>query len=57
MSKEMSNWLKTASFNNSYFCYHMLPKDLMFVHLLHNNSKNNFIGSKMRKEKNETSNI
>ena len=37
----------TASFNNSYFCYKMLPRDLMFAHLEHNNSGNNFTPSKM----------
>lgn len=39
----------TASFNTSYFCYKMLPKDLMFCHLEHNNSKNNFVKSRMIK--------
>lgn len=33
---------KTSSFNSSYFCYNMLPKDLLFVHLEHNNTGNNF---------------
>lgn len=32
----------TASFNNSFFCYNMLPKDLMFHHLEHNNSNKHF---------------
>lgn len=32
----------TASFNTSYFCRGILPKDLMFYHLEHNNTKNNF---------------
>lgn len=32
----------TSSFNTSYFCYRLLPKDLMFCHLPHNNTGNNF---------------
>lgn len=40
----------TASFNNSYFCYKILPKDIMFEHLKHNNTKNNFTKSRMYKE-------
>lgn len=37
----------TASFNNSYFCHNLLPRDLMFAHLPHNNSGDNFVGSAM----------
>jgi len=51
VDKKVSFDGNTASFNNSYFCYKMLPKDLMFVHLEHNNSNKNFEGSKMYKEK------
>ena len=40
----------TASFNTSYFCNGMLPKDLMFYHLPHNNTGTNFVGSDMREE-------
>lgn len=40
----------TASFNNSYFCNKILPKDLMFVHLEHNNTKNNYVPSRMYKD-------
>ena len=36
-----------ASFNNSYFCYKMLPKDIMFVKIPHNNAKGNFQPSRM----------
>jgi len=32
----------TSSFNSSYFCYKLLPKDLMFCHLEHNNSGKHF---------------
>ena len=37
----------TAAFNSSYFCAGLLPKDLMFTHLPHNNSGKNFIPSTM----------
>lgn len=40
----------TASFNNSYFCYKMLPKDLMFAHLDNNNSNSFFVGSRMNED-------
>lgn len=49
VDKKVSFDGNTASFNNSYFCYKMLPKDLMFEHLENNNSKQYFIGSKMKK--------
>lgn len=38
VDKKVSFDGNTASFNNSYFCTKLLPKDLMFVHLEHNNS-------------------
>lgn len=47
VDKKVSFDGNTASFNNSYFCYKMLPRDLMFAHLEHNNSGNNFTPSKM----------
>ncbi len=47
VDKKVSFDGNTASFNNSYFCYKILPKDLMFYHLENNNTKKNFIGSKM----------
>ena len=37
----------TSSFNTSYFCHDMLPSDLVFYHLPHNNTGANFVGSKM----------
>ena len=40
----------TASFNTSYFCKDILPKDLMFYHLDNNNAGANFVGSRMKKE-------
>lgn len=48
LDKKVSFNGKTASFNNSYFCYDFLPKDLMFVHLEHNNSGKNFVPSRMQ---------
>lgn len=47
VDKKVSFDGNTASFNNSYFCYNFLPKDLMFVSLEHNNSRKNFVGSRM----------
>lgn len=49
VDKKVSFDGKTASFNNSYFCRNMLPRDLMFVHLEHNNTNNNFEPSRMYK--------
>lgn len=55
VDKKVSFDGNTASFNNSYFCYNILPKDIIFYHLEHNNTKDNFKPSKMllnkRKEK------
>lgn len=48
VDKKVSFDGNTASFNNSYFCYKMLPKDLMFVHLDNNNSGDYFIPSRMQ---------
>lgn len=41
----------TASFNTSYFCNNLLEKDLMFEHLVNNNTGKNYIGSRMNKER------
>ena len=49
VDKKVSFDGNTASFNNSYFCRNMLPRDLMCAHLEHNNSKSNFVPSKMYK--------
>ena len=37
----------TASFNCSYFCNRILPKGIIFYHLPHNNTGNNYILSGM----------
>ena len=47
VDKKVSFDGNTSSFNNSYFCYKFLPRDLMFEHLEHNNSGKNFQSSKM----------
>ena len=46
VDKKVSFDGKTASFNNSYFCYNILPKDIIFEHLEHNNTKY-YKGSRM----------
>lgn len=48
VDKKVSFDGNTASFNNSYFCRGMLPRDLVFVHLEHNNSRSYFIPSRMK---------
>lgn len=47
MTKKVSFDGNTASFNTSYFCKGILPRDLMFYDLPHNNSGKNFVGSRM----------
>lgn len=47
VDKKVSFDGNTASFNNSYFCRGILPKDIIFEHLPHNNSRSNFVGSRM----------
>lgn len=37
----------TASFNTSYFCNNILPKQLIFEHLEHNNVGQKFTGSRI----------
>lgn len=47
VDKKVSFDGNTASFNTSYFCKDMLPNQLMFEHLEHNNTGVNFVGSRM----------
>jgi len=47
VDKKVSFDGNTASFNNSYFCYKILPRDIIFEHLEHNNSKRHFVRSRM----------
>lgn len=50
VNKKVSFDGNTASFNNSYFCYNMLPEDLMFADLEHNNSRKNYVASRMHND-------
>ena len=50
VDKKVSFDGNTASFNTSYFCNNLLPRDLIFVHLKHNNSGKEFEVSRMYKE-------
>ena len=50
VDKKVSFDGNTASFNNSFFCYKVLPKDLIFEHLENNNSNKHFKPSSMYKE-------
>ncbi len=45
VDKKVSFDGNTASFNNSYFCWNMLPKGIVFEHLANNNSKSHFVPS------------
>ena len=49
VDKKVSFDGNTASFNNSYFCYKLLPKQIIFAALEHNNSNQYFTPSKMLK--------
>lgn len=47
VDKKVSFDGNTASFNNSYFCRDILPRDLVFAHLSHNNSRKHYVPSRM----------
>ena len=47
VDKKVSFDGNTASFNNSYFCKGILPKDIIFEHLENNNSRHYFVKSSM----------
>ena len=47
VDKKVSFDGNTPSFNTSYFCNGMLPEQLMFYHLEHNNARKNFVPSRM----------
>ena len=53
VDKKVSFDGNTASFNNSYFCYKVLPKDIIFEHLEHNNSKKQYKPSRMKGDMNK----
>lgn len=48
VDKKVSFDGNTASFNNSYFCRDILPRDIIFEHLDNNNSGKCFVGSNMK---------
>lgn len=48
VDKKVSFDGNTASFNTSYFCREVLPQQIIFEHLEHNNTGINFIGSRMK---------
>lgn len=54
MTKKVSFDGQTASFNTSYFCRNMLPRDILFYDLPHNNTGRNFVGSRMKRRNDET---
>ena len=51
VDKKVSFNGNTSSFNNSFFCWKILPQDLMFAHLEHNNTGNNYKPSEMEKDR------
>ena len=53
VDKKVSFDGNTASFNTSYFCNDILPEQLIFTHLEHNNTGDNFVGSRMIKQCND----
>jgi hypothetical protein len=48
VDKKVSFDGNTSSFNNSYFCNKMLPRDLMFRHLEHNNSGKHYVKTNIK---------
>ena len=51
VDKKVSFDGNTASFNNSYFCNNMLPKDIIFAHIDNNNSGKYYMPSRMYQDK------
>lgn len=47
VDKKVSFDGNTASFNNSFFCRNLLPRDIVFAHLENNNSRRYFVPSRM----------
>ena len=47
VDKKVSLDGNTSSFNNSFYCYNLLPRDILFCPLLHNNSRRNYVASRM----------
>jgi len=51
VDKKVSFDGNTASFNNSYFCRNILPRDILFEHLENNNSNSYYVPSQMEKDR------
>lgn len=56
VNKKVSFDGNTASFNNSFFCCGMLERDIIFHHLDHNNSGDDFVCSGMKQDFDERKN-
>ena len=57
VDKKVSYDGNTASFNSSYYCYNILPKDIVFYHLENNNSGKYCSKSEMYEETKESNKI
>jgi hypothetical protein len=57
VDKKVSFDGNTASFNNSFFCHRILEKDIVFVHLEHNNSNKNYTASRMNVDRQDEQKI
>jgi hypothetical protein len=51
VDKKVSFDGNTASFNNSYFCRNILPRDILFEHLENNNGNSYYIPSQMERDR------
>ena len=47
VDKKVSFNGNTCSFNTSYFCRNLLPRDLIFKHIEHTNTKEKYVPSRM----------
>tara|TARA_Y100000389_G_scaffold205136_2_gene263842 strand:- start:3802 stop:4407 length:606 start_codon:yes stop_codon:yes gene_type:complete len=52
VDKKVSFDGNTASFNNSYFCWKILERDICFTHLENNNSRRHYVPSRMFEDAN-----
>lgn len=55
VDKKVSFDGRMSSFNTSYFCNKLLPKDIIFTHIENNNVGKNYIPSRMYKDMQEGS--
>ena len=51
VNKKVSFDGNTSSFNNSWFCNGLLPRDLMFAHVEHTNARQHFEPSEMEEDR------